>query len=78
MSDFKKIRIESDYITLGQFLKFANVIDNGGEAKFFIAENSILVNGEDCKKRGKKLRENDKIIINNSLFFEIVKWLSRH
>ena len=78
MSDFKKIRIESDYITLGQFLKFANVIDNGGEAKFFIAENSILVNGEDCKMRGKKLRESDKIIINNSLFFEIVKWLSRH
>ena len=73
MSDFKKIRIESDYITLGQFLKFANVIDNGGEAKFFIAENSILVNGEDCKMRGKKLRESDKIIINNSLFFEIVK-----
>ena len=78
MSDFKKIQIESDYITLGQFLKFANVIDNGGEAKFFIAENSILVNGEDCKMRGKKLRESDKIIINNSLFFEIVKWLSRH
>ena len=78
MSDFKKIRIESDYITLGQFLKFANVIDNGGEAKFFIAENSILVNGEDCKMRGKKLRESDKIIINNSLFFEIVKWSSRH
>ena len=73
MSDFKKIQIESDYITLGQFLKFANVIDNGGEAKFFIAENSILVNGEDCKMRGKKLRESDKIIINNSLFFEIVK-----
>lgn len=73
MSDFKKIRIESDYITLGQFLKFANVIDNGGEAKFFIVENSILVNGEDCKMRGKKLRENDKITINNSLFFEIVK-----
>ena len=73
MSDFKKIRIESDYITLGQFLKFANVIDNGGEAKFFIAENSILVNGEDCKMRGKKLRVNDKIIVNNSLFFEIVK-----
>ena len=73
MSDFKKIRIESDYITLGQFLKFANVIDNGGEAKFFIAENSILVNGENCKMRGKKLRENDKITINNSLFFEIVK-----
>lgn len=76
MSDFKKIRIESDYITLGQFLKFANVIDNGGEAKFFIAENSILVNGENCKMRGKKLRENDKITINNSLFFEIVKWSS--
>ena len=33
------IKITSEYITLGQFLKFTNVISNGGEAKFFIANN---------------------------------------
>lgn len=73
--NYEKITITTDYITLGQFLKLVDVITNGGEAKFFIAENEILVNGEDCKMRGKKLREGDKLVINNSLFFEITKWL---
>ena len=68
-----KIVISTEFITLGQFLKYANVIQNGGEAKFFILENNILVNGEDCKQRGKKLREKDIITINDSLIFEISK-----
>ena len=68
---YEKISITSEFITLGQFLKFANVISNGGEAKFFIAENDILVNEIDCKMRGKKLYPGDKIEINNELFFEI-------
>ena len=68
---YEKISITSEFITLGQFLKFANVISNGGEAKFFIAENYILVNEIDCKMRGKKLYPGDKIEINNELFFEI-------
>lgn len=67
----KKIKIDTEFITLGQFLKFADVITNGGEAKEFIMSHSILVNGVDCKMRGKKLRPSDKIIIDNSMFFEI-------
>lgn len=67
----KKIKIDTEFITLGQFLKFADVITNGGEAKEFIISHSILVNGVDYKMRGKKLRPSDKIIIDNSMFFEI-------
>lgn len=67
----KKIKIDTEFITLGQFLKFADVITNGGEAKEFIMSHSILVNDEDCEMRGKKLRPSDKIIIDNSMFFEI-------
>lgn len=70
-TEFKKITISTEYITLGQFLKFANVISNGGEAKFFIMNNEIIINGESNKQRGKKLRSGDKIIINDELFFEI-------
>lgn len=69
--NFKSIKISSEYITLGQLLKFANVISNGGEAKNFILNNKILVNNEATIQRGKKLRPNDKIIINDELFFEI-------
>ena len=77
-SNPKIIKIESEYITLGQFLKFADVIDSGAMAKVFISEHDILVNGEDCKMRGKKLRPSDSIEIDNNLFFEIGKWLLRN
>lgn len=65
------IKITSEYITLGQFLKFTNVISNGGEAKIFIANNKIFLNGQRIFERGKKLRSHDQININDRLFFEI-------
>lgn len=69
----KIVRISTEYITLGQFLKFADVITNGGEAKRFIMTNKIYVNNELTTQRGKKLRDKDVVNINNSLFFEISK-----
>jgi len=61
----KRIKINTEYITLGQLLKFADVIPSGGYEKVFIQENSILVNGEEEKRRGKKLRPGDIIKIDN-------------
>ena len=74
MNKFEVSKITSEYITLGQFLKFADVISNGGEAKEFINEHDIFVNGSVCKMRGKKLYPDDKVVIDNSMFFEIGKW----
>lgn len=71
--NFKKIKITTDYITLGQVLKFVNLIDFGGEAKNYINSHEIFVNDELCKARGKKLYPGTKIIIDNSMFFEIIK-----
>lgn len=51
----KEIKITTDYITLGQLLKLASIIDNGGEAKLFLASNVVYVNGEEDNRRGKKL-----------------------
>lgn len=73
MNKFKEVKITSEYITLGQFLKFADIIANGGEAKEFINEHDIFVNGTTCKMRGKKLYASDQIVIDDSLFFEIGK-----
>ena len=70
----EKIKIDTEYITLGQFLKFANVIESGSLAKSFLLEHKILVNNENENRRGRKLRENDLIDIDNSMFFEITKW----
>jgi ribosome-associated protein len=58
-----KIQLETEYITLGQFLKLADVIQSGGMAKWFLSENEIFINGEQDQRRGRKLRAGDKIQI---------------
>ena len=59
----KTIKIDTEFITLGQFLKAADVISTGGMAKWFLSENEILINGEQDQRRGRKLRSGDKIEI---------------
>ena len=58
-----KINIDTEYITLGQFLKLADVIQSGGMAKWFLSENEIFINGEQDQRRGRKLRAGDKVQI---------------
>ena len=67
----QQISITTEYITLGQFLKLADIIETGGEAKQFLATNSIKVNNEEDNRRGKKLRNGDKIEIKGTVY-EIV------
>ena len=58
-----EISIYSDYITLGQFLKLADIIQTGGEAKTFLAEHEIKIDGEFDNRRGRKLRGGEIIEI---------------
>lgn len=51
-----EITITTEYITLGQFLKFADIIGNGGEAKSFLAENEVRIDSVPDNRRGRKLR----------------------
>lgn len=67
-----EIKIETDYIALGQFLKLAELIDSGGMAKWFLSEHKIFVNGEQDQRRGKKLRVGDEIKIDNVGSFKII------
>lgn len=55
------IAITTEYIKLESFLKLANVIESGGMAKTVIQSGDVLVNGEVCTMRGKKLRAGDKV-----------------
>ena len=59
----KKIKVETDYIALGQFLKLADIIQSGGMAKWFLSENEIFINGEQDQRRGRKLYHGDKVQI---------------
>ncbi len=56
----EKIHISTDYIKLDSLLKFAGVTATGGEAKEIIGMGKVLVNGEKCQMRGKKLRPGDR------------------
>ena len=59
----REIQISTEYITLGQFLKLADVIQSGGMAKWFLSEYEVFINGELDVRRGRKLRVGDKIEI---------------
>lgn len=66
-----EISIDTEYITLGQFLKTADIIQSGGMAKWFLSEHEIFINGEQDQRRGKKLRSGDKIEIPGFGMFSI-------
>ena len=68
MAIMEKVKIDSEYITLGQFLKFADLVSSGGEVRRFISESKIIVNGEAENKRGRKLYKNDLICVNNKQY----------
>jgi len=55
------ITIHTEFIKLDAFLKFAGMAGTGGEAKLRIENGEVLVNGEVCTMRGKKLRAGDRV-----------------
>ncbi|MCR2045440.1 RNA-binding S4 domain-containing protein [Anaerosalibacter massiliensis] len=59
----KKVKIETDYIKLDQLLKFAGILDTGGQGKILIKKGYIKLNGEVVRQRGKKIVKGDEIEI---------------
>lgn len=59
----QKILIHTEFIKLDALLKYAGLVNSGGEAKTLIQEGDVLVNGEVCTMRGKKLRPGDTVIL---------------
>lgn len=57
------IIIHSEFIKLDSFLKFCGACATGGEAKIVITEGKVLVNGEVCTMRGKKLYAGDTVTL---------------
>ncbi len=64
----KPIKINSEYITLQQLLKMEDFISSGGEAKYYLMDNSPLVNGEKENRRGRKLYPEDVVVIEGKEF----------
>lgn len=62
---------EKEFITLGQFLKLAGIIQTGGQAKWYLSEHTVLVNGEEENRRGRKLYEGDEVEIPDDGVYEV-------
>ncbi|MBC8610893.1 RNA-binding S4 domain-containing protein [Massiliimalia timonensis] len=61
----KEIPIKTEFIKLDQFLKFVGIAETGGHSKEIIAEGVVFVNSEQCFQRGKKLRPEDVVVIDD-------------
>ena len=69
-------KITTEFITLQQFLKMKDIISSGGEAKYFVKGNEILVNGEKEDRRGRKLYPGDEVKVNGKKY-RISEWSSK-
>ena len=58
-----EVAISDGTIRLGQFLKLANLIESGAEAKEVIADGEVSVNGEVDTRRGRQLTVGDVVEI---------------
>ena len=55
------ITIQTEYIRLQDLMRLGNLTSTGGEAKVLIQDGQVLVGGEVCLQRGKKIRPGDVV-----------------
>ncbi|MCI7085842.1 RNA-binding S4 domain-containing protein [bacterium] len=58
----EKIKIDEDFIRLDSLLKFSGLAETGGHAKLLVQSGQVMLNGEVCTMRGKKIRKGDKVL----------------
>lgn len=68
-----QIEINTEYITLGQFVKLTNILESGGMVKAYLQDVGAVVNGELEHRRGRKLYPNDVVEIEGAGSFIVVK-----
>ena len=51
----EEIIIDTEFIKLDSLLKYASVVQTGAEAKLFISEGLVIVDGEVETRRGRKI-----------------------
>ncbi len=59
----RDVEVRAGGIDLGQLMKFAGLVDTGGDAKALLAEGVVQVNGEVDTRRGRTLRDGDVVAV---------------
>ena len=68
----KEVKIKTEFIKLGQFLKLIDIIGTGGEVKAFLEINDVLVNDQKEHRRGRKLKDGDIVFVKGQ-YFKIIQ-----
>lgn len=55
------VKLKDDFIKLGQALKVSGIVSSGVEAKIYIQDGKVKVNGNVEYQRGKKLHAGDEV-----------------
>ena len=63
MAHIEDVPIRDESIRLGQFLKLANLIDSGSDAKELMIQGAVTVNGEVETRRGRQLVPGDVVAL---------------
>ena len=63
-----EVKIQTEFIKLDSFLKFCGATSLGSEAKMYVLDELVKVNGEICTQRGKKLYRGDIVEFNGETF----------
>jgi ribosome-associated protein len=62
----RDVAIREETIRLGQFLKLADLIDNGAEVKPLMIQGLVTVNGETETRRGRRLEKGDVVALGDA------------
>ena len=62
----RDVAIREESIRLGQFLKLADLIDNGAEVKPLMIQGLVTVNGDTETRRGRRLEKGDVVALGDA------------
>lgn len=62
-SEIPAVPLRDDTIRLGQLLKLANLVEDGGEAKNLIENGMVKVNSDIEERRGRQLHVGDTVTV---------------
>lgn len=63
MNAQREVAIRDESIRLGQFLKLADLVEDGADAKPLLADGEVEVNGEVETRRGRQLCKGDVVTL---------------
>jgi uncharacterized protein (DUF885 family)/ribosome-associated protein YbcJ (S4-like RNA binding protein) len=63
----REVRVTGDTIRLAQFLKLADVVETGGEARRLLEQRGVQVNGVTETRRGRQLHRGDVVTVDGQI-----------